>query len=152
RRQQVAVIVLGDRLVDKADAALIEHLAVFILGIDDHKALLVVAEMALDQGKCAFADRTEADHYDGPVDTGMHWPFRHRQLSPGREGLSLVGRKRDYGRNYAAEAARSDFGICLLGARSRPRAPLREPGSSSRASNRSRSKGPGIRRAEVFSV
>ena len=46
------------------------------------EAGLVVAEMALDQRQSAFADRAEADHDDGPVDAGMHWPFAHSQPLP----------------------------------------------------------------------
>jgi hypothetical protein len=72
--------------MDEADAALIEQLAVFVLWVDDHKALLVVGEMPLDEWQGALADRSEADQYDGPVDTGMHWPFRHRQKPPGTAG------------------------------------------------------------------
>src|SRR5262245_4994913 len=68
--------------MDEADAALIEQLAVFVLRVDDYEALLVVSKVTLDQWQGALADRSEADQYDGPVDTGMHWPFRHRQSLP----------------------------------------------------------------------
>src|SRR5215475_4791186 len=163
RRQQMTIVVLGDRLMDETDAALIEHLAIFVLGIDDYKSLLVITEMTFDQRQGAFADRTKADQYDGPVDTGMHWPFRHRQRLQGRQVISWLRqteqtpgnttrRQRHSDRNYAAEAARHVCGIRLLGARSRPRAPVSDPGTSSRASSRSRSNGPGMRRAAVFSV
>src|SRR5262249_7688763 len=79
RREQMAVVILRNRLMNETDAALVKQFAVFILGIDDYEALLVVGKMALDQGQSALADRTEADHHDGPDDAGMHWPFRHRQ-------------------------------------------------------------------------
>jgi hypothetical protein len=65
--------------MDEADAALVEQLAVLVLGVDDDKALLVVVKMALDQRQSTLADRAEADHHDGPVNAGMHWPFGHRQ-------------------------------------------------------------------------
>ena len=77
--EQVAVIVLGDGLMDEADAALVQQLAVLVLGVDHHEAGLVVAEMALDQRQGAFADRAEADHHDGPVDAGVHGPIGHFQ-------------------------------------------------------------------------
>src|SRR5262245_57307764 len=90
----MTIVVLGDRLMDETDAALIEHLAIFVLGIDDHKSLLVITEMTFDQRQGAFADRTKADQYDGPVDTGMHWPFRHRQRLQGRQVMSKRNRRR----------------------------------------------------------
>ncbi len=95
RGQQVAIVVLGDRLMDEADAALIEQLAIFVFGIDDDKSFFVITEMTFDQRQGAFADRTEADQYDWPVNTGMHWPFRHRQRLQGRQVISLVKRKRN---------------------------------------------------------
>ena len=86
RRQQLAVIGLGYRLVDEADAALVQHAAVFVLGVDDHEALLVVGEMALDQRQGAFADRAEADHDDGPGDAGVNGPSGHFCSSPAISG------------------------------------------------------------------
>jgi hypothetical protein len=76
------VVILGDSLVDEADAPLVQHLAILVLRVDDHEAGLVVGEMALDQRERAFADRAEADHHDRPVDAGMYWPFGHRQRLP----------------------------------------------------------------------
>ncbi len=77
RREQRAIILLGHRVMDEADAALVEQLAVLVLRVDDHEAALVVAEMAFDQRQRAFADRAEADHHDGPVDTGVNGPISH---------------------------------------------------------------------------
>ena len=74
---RVPVVLLGDGLVDEADAALVEQFAILVLGIDDHEAGLVVAEMPFDQRQGAFADRAEADHHDGPVDAPVHWPIGH---------------------------------------------------------------------------
>ena len=65
--------------MDEANAARIQQFAILVFGVDDDEALLVVVEMALDQRQRAFADRAEADHHDGPVDAGVHWPFGHRQ-------------------------------------------------------------------------
>ena len=82
RRQQVPVIVLGDGLMDEANAALVQHGAVFVLGVDDHEAGLVVAEMPLDQRQRAFADRAKTDHHDGARHAGMNGPFRHFMKPP----------------------------------------------------------------------
>ena len=68
--------------MDEADAALVQQLAVLVLGVDDDEARLVVGEMALDQRQRALADRAEADHHDRAVDAGMHGPLGHR-ASPG---------------------------------------------------------------------
>ncbi len=86
RRQQVPVIFLGDGLMDEADAALVQHVAVLVLGVDDHKAGLVVSEMALDQRQRAFADRAEADQYDGARDAGVNGPTRHFSKPPATFG------------------------------------------------------------------
>ena len=84
RRQQLAVILPGHRLVDEADAALVEQLAVLVLRIDDDEARLVEGEMALDQRQRAFADRAEADHHDGTVDAAVHGPLGHGSISKSR--------------------------------------------------------------------
>src|SRR5262249_8122474 len=83
RREQVAEIVLSDRLVNEADAARVEQLAVLVLRVDHHETLFVISEVALDQGQSALADRAETNHHDGPVDAGMYWPFGHLQRLPG---------------------------------------------------------------------
>ncbi len=56
------IIVFSDGLMDEADAAVVQELAVFVLGVDDDQTLLVEFEMAFDQRQGAFADRAEADH------------------------------------------------------------------------------------------
>ncbi len=84
RRQQLAVVVPRHRLVDEADAALVEQPAVLVLGVDDHEAGLVVLEMPLDQRQRAFADRAEADHHDGAVDAGVNGPVRHGASLPAK--------------------------------------------------------------------
>src|SRR5262249_23014244 len=83
RPQQMPESVLGYRLVDEADAARIEQLAVLVLRVDDHETLFVISEVALDQGERPLADRAETNHHDRPVDAGMYWPFGHRQRLPG---------------------------------------------------------------------
>jgi len=80
------VIILGDGLMDEADTALVQDLAVLVLGVDDHEPALVIGEMALDQRQGAFADRAEADHHDGPVDTGVNGPSGHCTQPPGAIG------------------------------------------------------------------
>ena len=82
RHQQLAIIVLGDRLLDEADAMLFGELAV-LMRIDDHEARLVVGEMPLDQRQCAFSDRAEADHDNGARNFRVDLRGGAHQLSPG---------------------------------------------------------------------
>ena len=77
RLEHVAVIVRVTRQMDEADAALVEQLAVGVVGIDDDEARSVESEMALDQRQGALADRAEADHHDRPVDAGVDRPLGH---------------------------------------------------------------------------
>jgi hypothetical protein len=63
--------------MDKADAALVQHFAVLVHGVDDHEARLVIGEMTFDQRQGALADRAKADHYDRPINVGVNRPFRH---------------------------------------------------------------------------
>ena len=71
RRQEMAVVLAGHRLMDEADAPLVQELAVLVLRVDHHEAGLVVVEMPLDQRQRAFADRAEADHHNGTVDAAV---------------------------------------------------------------------------------
>ena len=75
--EQLAVVVAGDGLVDEADAAVVQQLAVLVLGIDDHETGFVIIEMTLDQRQRAFADRAEADHDNRAGDAGVNGPFGH---------------------------------------------------------------------------
>ena len=70
RRQELAIIVAGDRLLDEAHPMSFCELAV-LMRIDDDEARLVIIEMPLDQGQGAFADRAEADHDNGAGDLGV---------------------------------------------------------------------------------
>ena len=72
RREDVAVVVRRQGLVDERHAAHVEHAAVLVAGIDDREAVLVELEMALDQGQHAFADRAEADHHDRAGDAAVN--------------------------------------------------------------------------------
>ena len=78
RREQLAVIVLRHRLLDEADAALVEELLVLLLRVDDHEAALVVIEMAFDERQGSLTDRAEADHDDGAGDATVDGPSGHR--------------------------------------------------------------------------
>jgi len=49
RRQQLAVVFLRHRLMDEANATLVEQATVLVIGIDDDEPLLVIGEVALDQ-------------------------------------------------------------------------------------------------------
>src|SRR5262249_47007692 len=92
-----------DSLVDEPDAALVQDAPILVLGIDDHKALLVVSKMSLDQRERAFADRAEADHDNWTINTGIHGPVGHRSLLQGH------GKYGEWGAREATHAsARSD--------------------------------------------
>ena len=84
----MAVAVAGHGLVDEADALPVEERAVAVVRVDDDEARPVEAEMALDQGQGALADRAEADHDDRSVDRPVDGPVGHASLlcaeSPGR--------------------------------------------------------------------
>ncbi len=64
RHQRFAIIVLGDRLLDKAHAVLFCQFAI-LMRIDDDEAGFVIGKMPFDQRQRAFADRAEADHDNG---------------------------------------------------------------------------------------
>ena len=68
--------------MDELDAALVEQLAVRVVGVDDDEMVLVEVEMALDQRQRSLADRTEADHDDRAVDAPVQRPMRHGVVSP----------------------------------------------------------------------
>ena len=68
--------------MDEADSAVVEELAVGIVGIDDHEALGIEFEVALDQGQRSLADRSEADHDDGAFDAPVSRPMGHGVRSP----------------------------------------------------------------------
>ncbi len=65
----------------EADAALVEQRPVVVVGRDDGELRLVEADVALEQRQRAPADRAEADHHDGAVETGVDRPFGHRAAS-----------------------------------------------------------------------
>ena len=79
RRQQLLVVLLGHRVLDEGDAALVEQLPVGVARVDDRHARLVELEMALDQRQRSAADRAEADHHDRAGDLAVDGPvlFRH---------------------------------------------------------------------------
>ena len=77
RREELAVVLAGHRLVDEADAVLVEEGAVAVARVDDHEARLVVGEVALDERQRPPADRAEADHHDRSVDLSVDGPGGH---------------------------------------------------------------------------
>ncbi len=77
RGQEVAIVLPRHRLLDEADAPLVEQPPVAVVGIDHHEAGAVEIEVALDQRQHAFADRAEADHDDRSVDPAVNGPVRH---------------------------------------------------------------------------
>ena len=76
-REDVPVVVAGERDGLEADAALVEKAAVAVGGVDHDEAALVELEMTLDQGQGAAADGAEADHDDRPADAAVHGPVGH---------------------------------------------------------------------------
>jgi hypothetical protein len=81
--EHVAIIVARQAEMDEADAAVVQELAIGIVGIDDDEPLLVEFEMALDERQCPFADRSEADHHDRAGDAPVPRPMGHGK-SPSR--------------------------------------------------------------------
>src|SRR4029079_18396592 len=78
RRQHVAIIVLGQALLDKTHAVLLtQRFAALVLRIEHGDARLVVLKMPLDQRQRAFADGAEPDHHDGAGDTAINGMVRH---------------------------------------------------------------------------
>src|SRR6185437_2002484 len=77
RRQNFAVVVLGESLLHELDAALVQEKLVLVRRIDDDEAGLVVFEMPLDERKRAAANGAEADHYDRACDGCMYRPIGH---------------------------------------------------------------------------
>src|SRR5579863_5729874 len=159
RLEQRAVVVARHRLVDEADAPLVQQLAILVLGVDDYEAGFVIVEMTLDQRQRAFADRPKADHDNGSADAGVNGPLGHYRASSQVEGLlecTQAARRtsfRAFTRRLAPWAAislfRSGFGCASPVAPIIPRAPSSAPGCKASASNRSRSKRPGIHRSAV---
>jgi len=95
----VAVVVLGDGLVDEAHAVAVGDVAVGILGIDDDEARLVELEMALDQRQRADADRAEADHHDGAGDARVDGMSGHgRKLQDNERRRRKTATKKRRGR------------------------------------------------------
>ena len=82
RGEHVAVVFLGDCLVDETQLALVEQMAIRALRRDHGEFLPIEGEVALKERQRAFADRAEADHHDRAVEPRMQRPsglgFGHR--------------------------------------------------------------------------
>ena len=63
------------------DPALVEQRPVLVVGCDDGKPRLVEADVAFEQRQGAPADRAEADHHDGAVETGVDRSIGHRAVT-----------------------------------------------------------------------
>jgi hypothetical protein len=74
RRQHVAIVFFGDGGVDETQLAVVEQTPIVIVRRDDNEFRPVKANVALDQGQSASTDRTEAEHYDRPVEARMQRP------------------------------------------------------------------------------
>ena len=88
RDQQLAIIVLGDVLLDEAHAVLLRQIAVF-MRVDDDETLLVIVEVPFDQRQRALADRAEADHDNRTGD--LRVDLRAHECSPGTDGRRQAG-------------------------------------------------------------
>src|ERR1041384_1095800 len=96
--------------MDEADAAVVEQLAVLVLRVDDDETALVLAEMTLDQRQRALADRAEADHYHGPIDTGVDRPFRHFRRHSCKVDIRRKGQTEGWPRENRARRPRFSAG------------------------------------------
>ena len=67
--------------MQEADAALVDQLAVLVVGRDHRHAALVEPDMALEQRQRTLADRAETNQDDGPVETGVNGPIGHTAAS-----------------------------------------------------------------------
>jgi hypothetical protein len=80
RLEQVPIAIAGDRLMDEADAVLLEDAAIAVVRVDDHEPRPVEPEVPLDERQGPAADRAEADHHDRPIDFPVHGRLRHDRL------------------------------------------------------------------------
>jgi hypothetical protein len=143
RGEHRAIIVLREAVVDEANLPLVEELAVAVVGRNDDELLAVERDMALDQRQGSLADRAEADHDDGAVETGVQLEIL-RRAGDRIHVIKAPGRQKGYAACRAALLFARTFAVAGRGARRpvavmRPAAPSRAPGSSSQASSRSRS-------------
>ncbi len=77
RRQNLAVIGLGQRGLKVVDPAHVEQMPMRVGGVDDGEAALVELEMPLEQRQDAPADGAKADQNDRAGDFAMNGPVRH---------------------------------------------------------------------------
>src|SRR5208283_5150195 len=84
--QHVAIILAREALLQEADPAHVEKMAMRVGGIDDREAALVEVEVPLDQRQDAAPDRAEADEDDGAGNLAVNGPKRGH-------GGSLLGLK-----------------------------------------------------------
>src|SRR5262249_45856693 len=55
----------------EADLALVEQMAVAVIGRDHHELRAVERDVAFDQRQRSLADRAETDHHDRTVETAV---------------------------------------------------------------------------------
>src|SRR5262249_32361570 len=120
----------------EADLALVEQMAVAVIGRDHHELRAVERDVAFDQRQRSLADRAETDHHDRTVETGVQ--LVHVTLLQGTRfgvGYAACGRG-SFDRNAATSFASAGLGALRPVALTRPRAPSSAPGCSSHARNR----------------
>ena len=74
RGEQLAIVLPGHCQVKEADLPLVQQMAVAVIGRDDHEFRAIEGDVPLDQRQRAFADRSETDHHDRAVETGVQRP------------------------------------------------------------------------------
>ena len=77
RGQHLAVVGLGQADLDELELALVEQPAVGVDRVDADELRAVERDVPLQQRQEAAADRAEADHHNGAVETGMNRPVGH---------------------------------------------------------------------------
>src|SRR5208283_3812168 len=74
--QHVAIILAREALLQEADPAHVQKMAMRIGGIDDREAALVEVEVPLDQRQDAAPDGAQADEDDGAGNLAVNGPKR----------------------------------------------------------------------------
>ncbi len=169
--EQMAVVLPRHRLVDEADAALVEQLAVLVLGIDDDEAAPCRRRNGARSAAACLcrSSRSRSSRWARRCGRARaRWSSVRSPRSPGTgesgEGAGGEQRRRrtliarDGADGKASAAIKRPVGTADVGRRRgptsrrapagramRPRAPSSAPGASSSASSRSRSYGPGHR-------
>ncbi len=119
RLQDVAEVLACEPEMLEPDAALVEQRPVVVVGRDDGELRLVEADVAFEQRQGAPADRAEADHHDGAVETGVDRSIGHRARPCAVQDQAAIDR-REPSRSRVAASGR-DQRAATAPARASPR-------------------------------